>query len=289
MSHTPALLPAAFEVPARRVDPGRSDVGPLRDLLRLLGASDAAANADGGIDLGVFVKRAQEGDTLYGEGTRVDAFYFVRAGTFKAFNTGEDGYEQVVGFASRGESLGFEAIGIGRFGNEAVALEDSSVYVVPLRSYLAQGSRCRALDEGVFRAISLALLRRQELAHVMAAVAAEVRLARFLTHLSQRMQSVGQSPRCFHLRMNRREIASYLGVAHETISRSFTAMAGMGLLKVNNREVEILDMERLKTFASATRRAVDEAPHPSARACGITRPRGESSHGASTLSYMAAP
>jgi CRP/FNR family transcriptional regulator len=97
---------------------------------------------------------------------------------------------------------------------------------------------------------------------MMAAVAAEVRLARFLLQLSRRMADCGESPRRFHLRMSRRDIASYLGVAHETVSRSFGALARWGLLCVDNREVEILDLPGLKQFAQNTRRAVDDGPHP---------------------------
>jgi CRP/FNR family transcriptional regulator len=85
-----------------------------------------------------------------------------------------------------------------------------------------------------------------------------VKLARFLIQLSRRMAGCGQSPRRFHLRMGRREIASLLGVAHETVSRSFSALAALGMVDVSDREVEILDMEGLMRFARSTRRHLDE-------------------------------
>jgi CRP/FNR family transcriptional regulator len=75
------------------------------------------------------------------------------------------------------------------------------------------------------------------------------------------MAECGQSPRRFHLRMSRRDIASYLGVAHETVSRSFGALSRWGWISVDNREVEILDLPGLKQFALNTRRAVEEWPH----------------------------
>lgn len=245
---------AAFDNPAHRGTGGETSA--MSDLLQLMGA--AVGDAQAAAELPVPVRRLREGDTLYGENARAEAFYFVRAGTFKTYRTGEDGYEQVLGFAGRGEALGFDAIGMGHYTNEAVALEDSSVYVILLRDYFTQSPRNAALDQVVFRAISHALMRRGELADVMAAVAAEVRLARFLMHLSQQIQVCGQSRHHFHLRMSRRDIASYLGVAHETISRSFSSLAAWGLVSVDNREVEILDMEKLKAFSSSTRRSVDE-------------------------------
>ena len=54
--------------------------------------------------------------------------------------------------------------------------------------------------------------------------------------------------------MGRRDIASYLGLAHETVSRSLQTMVRWDLLSVNNRAVDILDMDGLKTLARNTRR-----------------------------------
>ena len=80
----------------------------------------------------------------------------------------------------------------------------------------------------------------------MAAVAAEVRLARFLVHMAAQMESLGRSPRRFVLRMCRRDLASHLGVAHETVSRSFSMLAYWGCIRVSVREVEIIDEQRLR-------------------------------------------
>jgi CRP/FNR family transcriptional regulator len=115
-------------------------------------------------------------------------------------------------------------------------------------------------------AVSRALQQRNDLADVMAAVAAEARLARFLLQWSARMAACGQSPRRFYLRMGRRDIASYLGLAHETVSRSLQTLVRWNLLSVSNRAVDILDMDGLKTLARNTRRPVGDlelrAAHP---------------------------
>jgi CRP/FNR family transcriptional regulator, anaerobic regulatory protein len=234
--------------------------GSLADLLQLMGADDADVCRAAGIP--VALRRLHAGGTLFHEGARGDSIYFVRSGTFRMFRTTEDGYEQVLGFVGRAEVLGFDALCTSRHPTEAVALEDSTVCVVPMRDLVGLTDRSPALGRVVHHAVSAALTRQGELADVMAAVAAEVRLARFLLHLSQRMAACGQSPRRFVLRMGRRDIASYLGVAHETVSRSFSALAGWGLVAVNNREVEIIDMDGLRALARATRRQLDETAHP---------------------------
>lgn len=243
---------------------GIGEQSSMSDLLQLLGGRVNDVPMD--LTLPIPLRRLHSGDTLFHEGGDAEAIYFVRAGTFKTFRTAEDGYEQVLGFAGRAEVLGFDALCMDQHPNSAVALEESSVYVILTRDLFSLGQRFPALDRMVHLAVSSALTLRGELANVMAAVAAEVRLARFLVQLSQRMAATGQSPRRFHLRMSRRDIASHLGVAHETVSRSFSALAGWGIVRVDNREVEILDMDGLKALSRSTRRNVDEP----VRACGST-------------------
>lgn len=228
----------------------------MAELQQLMGYEPGAASAGEVVLLPM--RRLHAGDSLYHEGAPAQAIYFVRAGTFKTYRTAEDGYEQVLGFAGRAEVLGFDSVCMDRHPTAAVALEESSVYVVLVRDLFTTGPRSPTLDRIVAIAVSRALTQRGDLADLMAAVAAEVRLARFLVQLSKRMAGCGQSPRRFHLRMSRRDIASHLGVAHETVSRSFSALAGWGLVQVDNREVEIIDMERLKVLARSTRGTADE-------------------------------
>ena len=49
------------------------------------------------------------------------------------------------------------------------------------------------------------------------------------------------------------DIASYLGVAHETVSRSLSALADWGYIKVMHREIDLLDEPGLDAFQQSTR------------------------------------
>jgi CRP/FNR family transcriptional regulator len=240
-------------VPAEGTPSGR---GALADLLRLMCVNIEERAVP---DISVLVRRVGAGEALFREGLPAHSIYFVRSGTFKTLHTGLDGYEQVLGFYGKTEVLGFDAISGAAHPSEAVALEDSSVFVLNVHSLQSRLDTCPILARVVHRAVSEALVRQGEIADVMAAVAAEVRLARFLLNLSHRMLESGQSPHRFVLRMTRRDIGSYLGVAHETVSRSFTALAAWGLLTVANREVRIVDMEQLRHFSLGTRRQIDDA------------------------------
>jgi CRP/FNR family transcriptional regulator len=229
----------------------------VAEVLSLLGADPAAEPQAARVPLAL--RRLRAGETLFYEGSPATALYIVRAGLFKTLRTAQDGYEQIVDFAGRAELLGFDAICSGVYPSAALALEESSVHALPLTELDALALQIPTLGRAMYRALSCALARRGDLAEMMAAVAAEVRLARFLMLWSQRMAAQGQSARRLYLRMSRREIASNLGVAHETVSRSFSALVHAGLVRVDNREVEILDAEALAAFARSTRRPPDEA------------------------------
>jgi CRP/FNR family transcriptional regulator len=226
------------------------------DLLQLLGVEGADLSA--AAQMPMVLRRVHAGESLAHEGTPADALFFVCAGTFKIFRTNEDGYEQVLAFAIRGEVLGFDALCMDSYPTAVSALEESSVYVVLKRDVFALSQLMPSFGLSLQRAGSMTLARSRELVELLAAVASEVKLARFLIQLSRRMAGCGQSPRRFHLRMGRREIASLLGVAHETVSRSFSALAALGMVDVSDREVEILDTEGLTRFARSTRRQLDE-------------------------------
>lgn len=223
----------------------------LQDLFSLMGTRPPANTTH--LGTAVTVRRVNAGGTLFHEGADALAIHLVRNGAFKIVRTGEDGYEQVLGFAYRGDLLGYDALWDRCQRVAAVALEEASVFAVPIQDFFALWQSEPAFERGVLRAVGRSLRGFSQLADMMAAVAADVRLARFLSQLSEQMAATGQSRHSLRLRMPRRDIASYLGVAHETISRSFTTLSEHGLVMVDYREVEILDLDGLHRFAQGTR------------------------------------
>jgi CRP/FNR family transcriptional regulator len=228
----------------------------MSEILHVMGApADEATAAD---LFNAPLRRVRRGQVLFHEGAPAEAIYVVRFGGFKTLRVAADGYEQVLAFSAPGDVIGFDALAAGKHPTMSVALEDSGVHALPLGGLDALRQRLRAFDHALQIAISRQLARTADVAELMAAVAAEVRLARFLVQLSARMAERGLSARRLRLTMSRRDIASYMGVAHETVSRSLGALIGMGCVEVHNRDIEILDPARLRECASCTRGASDE-------------------------------
>ena len=229
----------------------------LVQLAELLGCTlDAAALA--GVEC-FQVLRVATGATLIEQAAAAENLYLVQTGSFKCVRTAEDGYEHVLGFALRRDLLGYDGLAGGVYANGAVALEDSRVVVLPLSMLDTLRRRVRVIETALARMVAGQLVLASEQAELMAAVAAESRLARFVRKLSLRMAERGESPRRLRLRMSRRDIANHLGLAQETISRAFRTLVEAGWLKVRNRDVEIVDPEGLRACARSTRGLHDEA------------------------------
>lgn len=252
-----ALASAAAPLPAPACILPRT--GSLPELLRLLGLPPQRGGVGAAPGMPLPVMRVRPDAVLLHEGSDGHTLYVVRSGCFKTVRTLEDGYEQVLSFAQAGELLGFEALHGGMRQSSAVALEYSTVYALATGELRELQRDCPQFEEAVRRGLSRQLARAAEAAEMLSPVASDARLGRFILWLSARMADAGQSPHRLHLRMGRRDIASLLGLAHETISRSFTMLADSGCLRVDNREIEILDMQALRVRARNTRGTQGEA------------------------------
>jgi CRP/FNR family transcriptional regulator len=226
----------------------------VTEVLRLLGADMDAESRRWANSIELPLWRIPAGTTFLRADDLADAIHVVRFGYFKIVKIAEDGYQQVRGLAGPGDVLGFEGAALGRHPLEVAALDDCSVIAVPLSELRTLRHQSQPFDQALMRALGEQLAHAGDTASLMAPVAAEARLARFVLWMSARMAAHGESPRRFLLRMSRRDIANLLAVAHETISRSFSQMVECGYLKVDGREVEILDLAALQACSLSTRR-----------------------------------
>jgi CRP/FNR family transcriptional regulator len=78
---------------------------------------------------------------------------------------------------------------------------------------------------------------------------AEERIASLLLSLSSRLRRRGLSGARFRLPMSRGDMGNYLGLVVETVSRVLTRLQNNGVLKIQGREVEILEPQTLADLA----------------------------------------
>lgn len=221
------------------------------DALRWFGLPDQISLATDQISFPM--KRVRAGRSLVVEGQSFEKLHLVSGGSFKCVQTDMDGYEQVLAFAIHGDIIGLDGLGQLRHGSGAVALEDSTVVTLPVQELLSLGRQVPALEVLLHNAAGAEVARRGDTQYLMAAPSSEVRVARFLLQFARRQAALGHSERRLRMCMTRRDIASYLGVAHETVSRALTALAQDGCIVVSHRDIELVDFSALNELQRVTR------------------------------------
>mgnify|MGYP000886601826 CR=1 FL=1 len=191
------------------------------------------------------------GDHVFRAGDPFEAIAAVRSGTVKTYTIDRDGREHVLGFHFPGEVIGLDGIDGDTYPCNAVALDTVMLCRFSFPRIALLASRLPNLQQQLFKLMS----RDIGVASLFAGDhSADERMAAFLIGLSRRLAARGFSPRRFQLTMSRTDIANYLRQAPETVSRVLRRFERDGLVQIKQRDVEIMDLERLETIALAVLR-----------------------------------
>jgi CRP/FNR family transcriptional regulator, anaerobic regulatory protein len=186
-------------------------------------------------------RKVAHGETLFHAGDQFDAVFEIWTGFFKTVVTTSQGREQVTGFQMGGELMGLDGIDTGRYGVDAIALEDSQVCVIPYRELEMLGREVPSLQKQFHKLMSREIVNDHSIMLQLASMQAEERVAAFLIDLTNRLRARGFSASSLVLRMSREEIGSFLGLKLETVSRTFSKFQASGLLFVRQRQIQITD------------------------------------------------
>ena len=194
-------------------------------------------------------KILKAGDTLFRAGDPFSNLYAIRSGSFKSAVIGADGDTQVTHFALPGELLGLDAYSGGSHPGYAEALEDSSVCVLPFTQLENLAQQVPALQKQIYNIFSEELKQDSDVLLLLGKRSAEGRLAALLINISSRYARRGYSASEFKLSMQRIDIANYLGLTAETVSRLISRFQKQGLIRVQGRSITILDLIALSELA----------------------------------------
>jgi CRP/FNR family transcriptional regulator len=195
-------------------------------------------------------KPLQKHQHLYREGDEFQSVFAVRSGTLKAYKTTDDGREQVTGFYFPGEILGMDGISNNAHASSAKSLETSAVCEIPFSSLEKLSSMMPNLQRHFFQLMSREITEDQQLITLLSKNSADERVAALMLSISTRNSRRKLSSTQFRLPMSRVDIGNYLGLTVETVSRVFSRMQKMDILQVDNKEIEILDLEGLRKMAN---------------------------------------
>lgn len=199
-------------------------------------------------------RRLAEGDALCREATPAAQVYSVKKGALRLSKLLRDGRRQVVGFAFPGDFLGVTMEDEHPFTIEATCdAEICQFSRIRFAAFLADHPR---LQRRLFAAAAhdLAVAREQLL--VLGRKTAIERLATFLLDMTRHSTQIPGEPARAALPMSRSDIADYLGVRNETISRELGALKSRRLIRmIRTHELTIIDRAAMERLAAG-----DDAP-----------------------------
>jgi CRP/FNR family transcriptional regulator len=188
----------------------------------------------------------QARQAVFNSAEKFKAVYAVRSGSIKSFCIDDDGREQVTGFYLPGEIFGWDGLAEGNYQNTAIALETTSVCEIPYSQLELLSTTVPSIHKHMMKLVGREITADQKLIALLAGNSAHQRLASLLLSISNRLRQQKLSSTRFRLPMSRGEISNYLGLTVETVSRGFSHFQREGYLKVNKKEIEIIDKSSLE-------------------------------------------
>jgi len=204
----------------------------------------ASGSIPGSIELmGVAMPFARNSE-IYGENEPADYFYKIVSGSVRTSRVLADGRRQIGAFYFPGDVVGLEAGEEHTFAAEAIT--NCKIIVIKRSAVTAIAARDAGIAKELWSLTSRELQRAQ--AHVMLLIkTAQERVVGFLLDMAGRIKSSNE----FDLPMSRQDIADYLGLTIETVSRIFSGLEGAATIALpTSRHVVLRDPRALRLLNS---------------------------------------
>jgi CRP-like cAMP-binding protein len=164
---------------------------------------------------------------IYGEGEPADYLYKMVSGTVRTYKVLTDGRRQIGGFYVAGDIFGLETGEEHAFAAEAIT--ECKVLVIKRSALMALAGRDHDVARQLWTITGGELRRVQD--HIMLLVkSAQERVASFLLEMSARISA----DNAVELPMSRQDIADYLGLTIETVSRTLTILENAATIELSS-------------------------------------------------------
>jgi CRP/FNR family transcriptional regulator len=189
------------------------------------------------------------GETVFSEEDITSSFYNVLEGVMRLYKLLPDGRRQIVGFALPGDFLGMNVSGRHNFSADAIGHVTVCQFAkTPFGRFIEDRPHLlRRINELAIRELSQArdhmvLLGRRS---------ADEKIATFLLGWRDRLCALKAPSDTVPLPMSRQDIADYLGLTIETVSRTFTKLERHGAIEIIHGGISLIDSARVEALAAA--------------------------------------
>ena len=194
-------------------------------------------------------RHLEPGQSLFGEDETADHVYNLVEGTVRLFKLLPDGRRQITGFAIPGDFLGLSSRG--QYAYSAEAVSGASVCRFKRKDIERLFEDFPAMEHRVLAIANDELAAAQDQMLLLGRKTPMEKVTSFLLTLTKRLERVGRKDRELVLAMTRADIADYLGLTVETVSRTFSKLKAARLIALPSPDhVELLDRRRLEALAA---------------------------------------
>ena len=191
----------------------------------------------------------QQGEYIYRQGDSFKGIVAIKSGTAKLVSNDNQGNEHIINMLLPGELTGFDGLNQNRHSCSAIALEVMSYCELPAEKFDHLCQMVPGIARELFKHSSESINESQNQI-ISSKLAAEEKLALFLTNLSDRLKKRGFSSLSFNIPLTRQEMGNLLGLTLETVSRMLKHLQNKGLITVQRKHIEINDLKSLKAICS---------------------------------------
>ena len=213
---------------------------PAAPLPNMLGAFGMASASSPMVTLNEFTYK--KGTEIYGEKEPADYVYQVKSGAVRSYKLLSDGRRQIGAFHLVGDIFGLENGSEHRFTTEAIV--DTAVHLVKRRSLELVAESDAMVARNLLGMTTNNLQHAEDHMLLLGRKTSLERVVAFLLEMDKRLTAAG----VMTLPMCRRDIADYLGLTLETVSRALSRLHELGILGFignNQRQIVLLDRQHL--------------------------------------------
>lgn len=195
-------------------------------------------------------KEYNKGDVIFTEGNIANTLYFVNEGKIKLYKYTKDGKEQILHVLSEGDFFGeLDLIKPSKYGFNAKAIVDSKICTLTKEEMKDIMMRNPEIGIKLLETVGERLAKVENLVQNLATNDVDSRMAYLITDLMEKYGEPTGNNISIKLPLSREEMANYIGVTRETISRKLKKLEDENLIKIiGTKNIVILDEEGLRDY-----------------------------------------
>ena len=197
-----------------------------------------------------YLHRRISSKVLFKQSTPLTDIYAVTSGAYKLCQQTDDGEENVIGLRFPGELIGEDALYLETYNYTAIAVGDSSVCKVSVEQMTSCGKLVPEIQQNFIDLLSRqSYVRQRNFQAYIGKKSADSLLAAFLLNIIERNADYTGNDDYIELPINRNDVANFLGLRRETLSRVFSKFQKEQLIQVEGKKIQLLEQDKLSKLA----------------------------------------